>query len=35
LTTENLRDTFRKYFPANPRTVISLLPEAGLPGIAR
>jgi zinc protease len=35
LTTENLRDTFRKYFPANRRTVISLLPEAGLPGIAR
>lgn len=29
LTTENLRDTFRKYFPANRRTVISLLPEAG------
>jgi zinc protease len=28
LTTENLRDTFRKYFPANRRTVISLLPEA-------
>lgn len=29
LTTQNLRDTFRKYFPANRRTVISLLPEAG------
>jgi len=27
LTTENLRDTFRKYFPADRRTVISLLPE--------
>jgi zinc protease len=32
LTTENLRDTFRKYFPADRRTVISLLPEAGLQG---
>jgi len=27
LTTKNLRDTFRKYFPANRRTVISLVPE--------
>jgi len=27
LTIENLRDTFRKYFPADRRTVISLLPE--------
>jgi hypothetical protein len=27
LTIEDLRDTFRKYFPANRRTVISLLPE--------
>lgn len=35
LTTENLRDTFRKYFPANRRTVISLLPEVRLQGIAR
>ncbi|HYJ31845.1 MAG TPA: insulinase family protein [Candidatus Binatia bacterium] len=34
LTIENLRDTFRKYFPANRRTVISLLPEVGLPSIA-
>ena len=29
LTIGNLRDTFRKYFPANRRTVISLLPEEG------
>jgi zinc protease len=28
LTTENLRDTIRKYFPPDRRTVISLLPEA-------
>jgi len=27
LTVENLRDTYRKYFPPNRRTVISLLPE--------
>jgi zinc protease len=36
LTTENLRDTFRKYFPANRRTVISLLPEGSVepgPGV--
>jgi len=32
LTTQNLRDTFRKYFPANRRTVISLLPEASASG---
>lgn len=28
LTRENLRDTFRKYFPIDRRTVITLLPEA-------
>jgi zinc protease len=36
LTTGNLRDTFRKYFPPNRRTVISLLPEASVrDGMAR
>jgi zinc protease len=27
LTTENVRDTFRKYFPADRYTVVTLLPE--------
>ena len=35
LTTENLRDTFRKYFPPNRYTVITLVPEASPGGTAR
>ncbi len=34
LTAENLRETLRKYFPLDRRTVISLLPAAGVGGEA-
>ena len=30
LTRENLRETFRKYFPLDRRSVVTLLPEAGM-----